>query len=177
MAIDIGGLVPYGIHNEESDIRAHVGVLAGCVYVFRTADGIQAISNYSGKPKQAFQPGVSYATALGYPIHWKNIPRILAIPCRKLIDHYNILQTDTTSIKGAKCSKVVESLIRSGYFPLPVQPEEVTSATIQRKGIDLIVEGKWRIQVKCDYRAGEGHPECTGNLYLQIAESNPLKAT
>lgn len=177
MAVEINGFVPYGIQNEQSDIRAHVGVLAGCVYVYRTADGIQAISGHNGKPKQAFQPGVDYATALGYPIPWKNIPRILAIPCRKLIEHYNILPTDTTSEKGVKASRVVESLIRSGYFPLPVKPEEVKSAVIQRQGIDLIVQGQWRIQVKCDYRAGEGHRECTGNLYLQIAELNPLKAT
>ena len=36
----------------------------------------------------------------------------------------------------------------------------------------IVVNGKWRIQVKCDYDAGPGG---TGNLFLQTAECNPLK--
>jgi len=168
-------LVNYGIQNEESDIRAHVGVLAGKVYVYRTADGLMAIEQWQGEARPAYQPGVSYPTALGYPLPWRNIHRVLAIPCKGFIDYEQFSDSDSTSSKGEKASSVVERLIRSGYFPLPADPTVIKDSSIQRKGIDLIVSGKWRIQVKCDFRAGDG-PGCTGNLFLQVAESNPLKA-
>lgn len=171
------GLIAYGIQNEQSDIRAHVGVLSGKVYVYRTEDGLKAIETFDRKPRPASQPGVNFVTAYGFAVPWRDIPRIVAIPCKSLIDMHNIRESDSTSDKGDKAAQVVETLIRYGWFPLPVEPQSVTSASIQRQGVDLIVQGKWRIQVKCDFRAGDGHEKCTGNLYLQIAERNPFKAT
>lgn len=166
-------LATYGIQNEQSDIRAHVGVLAGTVYVYRTKDGLRSIELFGGDAKLAYQPGVTYATAKGYPVPWQSIPRIIAIPCKKLIEKMEFQIAESTSDKGRKASLVVEQLIRFGHFPLPVEPIEIQSTHIQRKGIDLIVAGEWRIQVKCDYRAGDGEG-CTGNLYLQTAELNPF---
>jgi len=167
-------LVEYGIQNEQSDLRAHVGVLSGKVYVYRTSDGVAAIRVHRGPLLSATQSGVSFKTAKGYAIPWKNISRILAIPCQNLIDSQNFSENDSTSQKGEKASNVVEHLIRCGYFPLPIEPINIGSPAIQRQGIDLIVEGKWRIQVKCDFKAGDG-PNCTGNLYLQTAELNPFR--
>ncbi len=47
---------------------------------------------------------------------------------------------------------------------------------MQIRGVDIVVRGQWRIQVKCDYDAGRGKDGSgTGNLFLQVAERNPLK--
>jgi hypothetical protein len=169
-------LADFGIQNEQSDIRAHVGVLAGAVYVYRTADGLKALEQHEGELKVATQPGVNFVTSKGYAVPWQNIPRIRSIPCKKMIAYFDFRESDSTSEKGRKASSVVERLIEAGYFPLPIEPSIVSSVSIQRQGVDLIVSGTWRIQVKCDFRAGSGHARCTGNLFLQVAECNPLKA-
>ena len=172
-------LVDYGIHTEESDIRAHVCVIAGKTYVYRTQHGVKVLESGRYKSRLAYQPGVSYATANGYPVPWTDIPGIVPIPCGWLIEEMGFNETDSTSLKGQKASRVVERLIRIGWFPLPIVASEVTDANIQRSGIDLIVSGRWRIQVKCDYKGGgdkSNGSRTTGNLYLQVAECNPLKA-
>lgn len=178
--VAVQSLVDYGIHTEESDIRAHVCVIAGKTYVYQTRHGVSVCQSGKFPKKAGYQPGVEYATAMGYLVPWDKIPGIVPIPCKWLIDEMGFNETDSTSLKGQKASRVVERLIRIGWFPLPVVAEVATDVSIQHKGIDLIVSGKWRIQVKCDYKGGgdkSNGSRTTGNLYLQVAECNPLKAT
>lgn len=171
-------LVNYGIQTEESDIRAHVCVLAGKTYVYQTRHGVSVCKSGVFAKKPAYQPGVEYATAMGYIVPWNKIPGVVPINSLWLIDRAKFSEIESTTIKGQKASWVVEQLIRVGWFPLPVVAEVASETSIQHKGIDLIVSGKWRIQVKCDYKGGGDRTTgTTGNLYLQVAECNPLRRT
>jgi len=66
--------------------------------------------------------------------------------------------------------------MRLGMFPLWARAKESDLAKLQIEGTDVLLVGEWRIQVKCDFYAGDGsHPSATGNLFLQTAELNPFK--
>lgn len=166
-------LVEYGIQTEDSDIRAHVSVAAGKVYVFPTKPAVALVQSGKYPAKPAWQPGISYPTAKGYVVPWRDIPNIVPVAASRFIGEQNFSSGDSTTTKGEKASNVVEKLIRLGWFPLAVMPIVSEDTEIQRSGIDIIVHGTWRIQVKCDYNAGEGG---TGNLFLQVAERNPFGA-
>lgn len=169
--------MPYGILDEQSDIRAHVGVASRSLYVFRTAEARNFLraagSRYAVRP--AYQPGVDGMTALGWKVPWKDIPGIrkIASPTATIWGTFD--PSDTTTDKGRKAVAVVHAYLRNGRFPLWIYAEETTDTTMQVLGTDLIVYHTARIQVKCDWYAGEGGNLCTGNLYLQTAERNPLK--
>jgi len=168
-------LVSYGIQNEKSDIRAHVCPLAGRVYVYRTRDGLSVIEKRGGELKTApaFQRGIK--TAEGYLVPPRLIPnmRRVRIPA-SWIEHYRFSDDDDLSLKGRKATDLVCHMLRSGAFPLWVEAGEVTDHDIQISGMDIYVKASTRIQVKMDYRGGEGDPPVTGNLYLQVAERNPF---
>lgn len=169
-------LVGYGVLNEKSDFRAHVGVLAQTVYVFPTASAVKAIQSgrYVGRP--AFQTGYNGATAWGYPVPWRDIERIVPVWAKVAIESVGFHENDDTSTKGEKAVNVVAALLKAGWFPLPVTPSIIEDHDLQIAGLDISVRGNWRIQVKCDYRAGSAKG-CTGNLYLQTDEINPHKRT
>lgn len=169
-------LVDYGIMNEGSDFRAHVCVLAETVYVYPTASGVKAIQSgrYQGKP--AYQPGYSKPTAWGFPVPARDIERMIPVWAKITIRELQFREDDNSTVKGNKAVAVVASLLRNGWFPLPVNPKIVTDAEMQINGLDIDVRARCRIQVKCDYRGGVGRG-CTGNLYLQTAEINPFKRT
>jgi len=169
-------LFDYGIHNEASNIRAHVGVLARVLYVFPTVCATRVMSRFSIRP--AFQDGVTGATAQGHcvpPASIENIRR-LAISEERMV---GFTETLSTSEKGNRAVEIVSAFLKAGRFPLWLDGEFVSDPEIQITGTDIKVRGNWNIEVKCDFRAsderGEPHPKCTGNLYLQIAERNPRK--
>ena len=169
-------LFDFGIHNEASNIRAHVAVLARTLYVFPTLCAVRVMKQY--RTLEAFQPGVTGATAVGHcvpPDAIENI-RKLRIAEARLSDFREDLPTGA---KGDKAVAIVEAYLKAGRFPLWIESEFIDSPAIQRTGTDLIVNSKWRIEVKCDFRAsdarGQPHERCTGSLYLQIAERNPLR--
>jgi len=165
-------LFEYGIQHEKGVIRAHVGVLACKVYVFRAERAVTVMGKF--RQCHAFQPGVNGATAIGYAVPVGAIPGLRTL--RISTDWTTIFnQDDSTSEKGKSAVAIVRRLLRDARFPLPCDPRLVDNVRMQIEGDDIIVEGRWRIQVKCDYRAGDGHPLCTGNLYLQTHERNPLK--
>lgn len=174
-------LVDYGIQNEQSDIRAHVAVLAGKVYVYSTVKGLatlqagiqQGIYTPRGAYTEVGHRGEKLQTATGYAVPVADIKH-MAIDAAALIKLQNFAETDSTTVKGNKAVAVVQALLRHGLFPLPVSGEIVTDVHMQRSGLDVVVQGRWRIQVKCDWRAGSGAPGCTGNLFLQTAECNPF---
>lgn len=169
-------LVNYGIQNEGSHIRAHVCVLAGKVYVYPTTEGVRALETTLQKGRTATQPGMDKPTAYGYAIPIEEIERCVPISAKGIIKTARFALDDTTSAKGAKAVKVVAELLRVGWFPLPVDPQIIEDAEMQIKGADINVRASFKIQVKCDYKGGDG-PGCTGRLYLQVAEINPFKQT
>lgn len=169
-------LIEYGIQNEQSDLRAHVCVLAEKVYVYRTVDGISAMQSGKYRSKPAYTADI--VTAWGYivpaldipSITWANIPR-------SWLDKLQFSEMESTSSKGEKAIKVVKGLLNRGYFPLlPLTVTEIEDTQLQISGADIHVTLNMQvsIQVKCDYRGGVGDG-CTGNLYLQTAECNPFQ--
>ena len=167
-------LFEYGIAQEHSDIRAHVGVLARKVYVFRTRNGLSAIAEHKPTEKDAFQPGVNGRTASGYllRVEWIKDIRIRDLSRWPVWEGYR--EDLDTSEKGRRAVDVVCAMLKRGVFPLWIEATEDDRRSIQISGADIVVFAKQKIQVKCDYRCGSGHPLCTGNLFIQRAERNPL---
>ena len=161
-------LVEYGIQTEESDIRAHVGVLAGKVYVYSTRNGLRTLwagveqGIYRELPAYTTGPGGHrITTAGGFAVPVAHIKHT-AVDARELIERQDFRNTDSTTAKGDKAVAVVQALLRAGRFPLPVNGEIVADVDMQRQGLDIVVTGRWRLQVKCDWRAGIGAAGCTG---------------
>lgn len=179
-------LVEHGIHTEKSDLRAHVCVNARRVYVFPSSMAASLIEtdghNYKKVPARTNINGVDIVTAEGYIIPWQKIPYIREVNAKSVIEH--IINTDgfgeneSTSAKGDKAVAVVARLLRIGHFPLPMDPMIIRDVDMQREGDDIIVQARHRIEVKCDYRGGgtwQRGSNITGNLFLQVAECNPLR--
>lgn len=168
-------LFDYGIHNESSDIRAHVAVYAKTLFVFPTVCAVRVMEKYPLKP--AFQNGVNGPTAEGHCVVPSEIDGIrrLRISDERLVGFDEGL---STTDKGNRAVDIVSAFLKAGRFPLWLEGEFVKEVDIQRTGTDLKVQGRWRIEVKCDFRAsdmyGIPHPRCTGRLFLQIRERNPL---
>lgn len=168
-------LFNHGIQNENSDIRAHVGVLAQTVYVFQTKNWQFAVSQSQAAIKSASQPGVIGSTATGYVVPIDCIPdiKIISLVSESFWNYCNA--TSSLQDKGKFAVGVVRYLLRKGMFPLWIANSiETTDKELQIDGTDIQLDVSKRIQVKCDYKAGNG-PGCTGNLYLQMTERNPNK--
>lgn len=179
-------LVEHGIQTEKSDLRAHVCVNARRVYVFPSSMAADLIETNGQKYKRApaFTTinGSSLRTAEGYIIPWRDIPYIREVNATSVIEH--IIKTsgfgenESTSEKGNKAVAVVARLLQIGHFPLPMDPLIVRDVDMQREGDDIIVQSRHRIEVKCDFRGGgtwQRGSNVTGNLFLQVAECNPLR--
>jgi hypothetical protein len=169
------GLFAHGIQNEDSDIRAHVGVRARTVFVFRTEEARRLVEGRDqASGRFAGQSGVNGPTAFGFPValsEFHDLRRIEYPGCCFWAGWTNDLDT---SRKGRRAVYVVTSLLSQGRFPLWIACAESKDRAVQIAGTDIVVCCKQRIQVKCDYNAGDA-PGCTGNIYLQTAERNPLK--
>jgi len=172
----------YGIQNEQSDLRAHVCPLVRRVYVYPTVEGQRAIKGGRWPARKAYQPGVVGETALGYCVPPFVIRRCVALEVRAEAwgaAHFD--QNENTSEKGNKAVQFVAGMIRAGIFPLPCLLKDLVEEAdkaIQIKGDDITVtvgSSRIHVQVKCDYRGGDPTLGGTGNLYLQVAERNPLK--
>lgn len=162
-------LYDYGIQNEESDLRAHVSVCNATVYVFPTESGRAAISSGAVKGKPAYTGQT--ITAFGYPTPLRTISKLQSIKIpRWLFEQQNFMQSDTTSEKGRKAVNIVKEMLTRGLISISLNPTEITEKSLQIKGTDIHVTANCKIQVKCDWRAGE-----TGNVYLQVAERNLYK--
>lgn len=166
-------LFEYGIHTEASDVRAHVSVVGRSIYAFRTRHGLDAIARLHPATASAWQPGVSGRTAEG----WLVPPNEIA-DCRRLRFYswprWSAFSDDlSTSEKGRLAVECVVESMRAGRFPFWILASEDERREVQVKGTDIVVFCKQRVQVKCDWRCGDG-PGATGNLFLQRAERNPL---
>jgi len=174
-------LVDYGIQNEESDVRAHVCPVARRVYVYPTTTGRAAVDSGRYKKVPGWQPGVNEPTAEGYLVPPFEIERCISLGVNDGVwERLGMAQAQDTSTKGRKALWLVKHMILAGLFPLPMIGTEVQEKDIQIRGADLIVapragaERPFVVQVKCDYPGGEKALGGTGNLFLQVAESNPL---
>lgn len=177
-------LFEHGIHTEKSDLRAHVCVNAERVYVFPSSHAVDLIESGKYRKVPAFTDvnGRSIRTAEGYLVPWRHIPYIREVNItsimRWFVDKYGFSEQDTTSEKGNKAVFIVSHLLRIGHFPLPMHPMIVKDVEMQREGDDIIVQSRHRIEVKCDFRGGGTWTrggDVTGNLFLQVAECNPLR--
>ena len=167
----------YGIQTEKSTQRAHVCVYAGLLYTYKTEYGVAAINTGRYKLKAAKQPGYDGITAKGFAVPVWDILGLKTrrIP-KKLLQLFCITDNDSTSEKGRKSVAIVSKMMLNGLFPFFVSPIEVTGHSLQISGTDIFVRGDHHVQVKCDLRGGEGaDSRCTGNLFLQTHEINPLK--
>lgn len=164
-----------GIADERSNLRCHVAPATRSIFVFRTDDARRVLLSGTYRKVTATQPGVDGVTAEGYAVPWQHIPHIMALRWTTVPWWERFAPTMTTSEKGAAAVRVVQDLLRLGRFPLPIQVRETTDTAVQIAGTDLVVRGTWTVQVKCDYRAGGVPPDGTGNLFLQVAECNPLR--
>lgn len=166
-------LCEYGIQTEGSDIRAHVSVVNKTVYAFQTEAGIKAISDNDAPTRTATQPGVDGPTAEGWLVKPEWIDDIRALRFLSWPHWGEFTQDMTTSQKGDLAVRCVIDIMAAGRFPLWIEAGEATDKDVQISGVDILLCCKKRIQVKCDWRAGE-KPLGTGNLFLQKAERNPL---
>jgi len=183
MATKCKDLFDYGIQNERSDIRVHVCPVVQRVYVYPTEEGRRAIKSGNYPKLDGYQPGVNGRTAAGYVVPPFAIRRCVCIELNpKVWQAVDFQDGDSTSIKGAKAIQLVAQMIRNGVFPLPWSVEKMEDDPdfkMQVCGDDIIVaigSSVVYIQVKCDFRGGAAELGGTGNLYLQTAERNPLKA-
>ncbi len=163
----------YGIHTEQSDIRAHVSVVCRTIYVFKTESGRAAIREFSPPLRQAYQEGVAGATAEGWIVGVGMIPDIRRLRFDSWPEWPRFFPSLSTSEKGAMAVRCVISAMKLGRFPFWLDAAENDDHDIQVSGTDIIVACNQRIQVKCDFRGGD--PPGTGNLFLQRAERNPLR--
>lgn len=162
----------YGIHTEESDVRAHVSVVDRTVYVFPTVNGVQAVNKFEPPLRPAFQQGVVGATASGWLVKtsWVEDLRRLQFASWERWPAVNDKKSMSTSEKGAMAVACVLECMRRGRFPFWIDATEDDRRSVQLKGTDILVFCNKRVQVKCDWDIGK-----TGNLYLQKSERNPLK--
>lgn len=162
-------LVEYGIHDEQSDIRAHVSPLDETIYVFPTINGIQAVEWYSPPLVDAKQPGVNGITARGWLVRPFWIIELREIHFQwRWWQHYK--DDFSTDRKGRYAVACVRACMRAGYFPIWFDAKEDNDRNVQIAGTDLLIFCHKRIQVKCDTPSAR-----TGNLFLQQAECNPRK--
>lgn len=172
-------LVEYGIQNEDSDIRAHVCVAVQRVYVYPTASGVEAINSgkYRKLPAYTRVNGTRIKTAEGFVIPPAHLRKCVYMPIPDhLIDRLAFNPTDSTTEKGEKAVQVITWFLRHGGFPLSVHGEVIEDQDLQVDGLDIYIRLKAKIQVKCDYNGGPKPLGGTGNLFLQVAECNPLRA-
>ena len=167
-------LFDYGIQTEASDIRAHVSVVNKTIYVFQTRNGIRAIEEYRPELRPAFQNGVAGKTAEGWLVRpeWINDLRLLRFESWSWDKFTPCL---STTEKGRLAVECVLAVMRLGRFPFWIDASESDRENVQRKGTDILVFCRKKVQVKCDYRGG-ALPLGTGHLFLQKAERNPLRA-
>ena len=174
-------MIPYGIDQEESDIRAHVAPLARRVIVCQTELLRQQCKLKKYPIGRAPQEGVEGFTGEGPLVPIFDIPdvRILNLTGKGWCFHWESfpLPSAGTNERGRAAVRIVRMVLERGRFPLWVNVRESKNEEIQITGTDIIIYKRIKIQVKCDYRAGlkEWHPRCTGNIFVQTKERNPLK--
>jgi hypothetical protein len=162
------GLSPYGIQNDQSDWRAHVGVLNQAIYWFRTAVGAAA-AQLHGRLISINQPGVDGVAATGWMTDMPRIEGLIVMPFPEWPHWGRFDQRASTSTKGDLAFQCVMDLERQRG----IAARQVVDLAEQIAGFDFVLPNGERVQVKCDWRAGDP-PKGSGSLCLQRSERNPL---
>lgn len=168
-------LVPYGIQNEKSDFRAHVGYKTQHIFVFPTSPAQRLLESEHGLNLKSVRIG-KIETARGYPVplSWiEGLQSILIPP--DIHQRHRIYYKMSTSKKGLLAVEIVVTMLKRGLVPLPINTKIITNEDLQIQGMDIIVHSQLTIQVKCDFAAGQKKLNGTGNLFFQVAECNPYK--
>lgn len=166
-------LIKYGIFDENSDARIHVAPTTKMMFVFPTKDIVNLLNNKQYPERYANQKNVSYVTAKGFVVPVEDIPKLQAVT--STIPWWGFFRkTDDTTEKGIRAVRWVKLFLEKGLIPLMFDCG-ISSYRLDIQGTDIIAQGKWKIQVKCDYDAGPRKLGGTGNLFIQTYECNPLK--
>jgi hypothetical protein len=194
-----------GIFREGSHLRIHVSAWGLKAYLFATESARRLLRRYSGswddRPSgmgfvTATQPGCQgEATSRGFVVPPRLIPgvRVLSFPEAWLGD---VRDESHGSLKARAAEGIARRLLEGPLTPDGTIVQDV-SLQDQLRGIDLALFLPGRsspitVQVKMDYRGGEGdalaswvpatharavvvRPLCTGRLYLECWEQNPLR--
>lgn len=171
MNVPQADLFEHGIQTEKSDIRAHVSPLERQIYVFKTGEGVKAITKHNPRVVDGYQNGVVGRTASGWLVKpaWITDLRTLKFISWTGWEFYD--PSWSTSEKGAFAISCVRALMEQGRFPIWIaNAVEEQRREVQIAGTDILLFCKRHVQVKCDEPCGK-----TGNLFLQKAERNPLK--
>lgn len=170
-------LVDYGILNEQSDLRAHVCVLARRVYVYETRAGRALVASQPDKYRHVPVWTQGIKTATGYLVPPGDIPgcRSVEVPAAWLSHPMlKIDAADSTGVKGDRAALIVKGLVITNRLPMFAgKADLIEDHVLQVKGVDITVT--INIQVKCDFRGGPKELGGTGNLFLQVSECNPFK--
>lgn len=167
-------LIPYGIDDEQTDVRVHVCVVARRIYVFATKEARELLNNRAYPKVPAFQDGRQ--TATGYLVPPKDIPGCRQFELPDLYwQTYPIRREMPTSEKGDRATQLVKLGLSGARIALPLQSRLIEDFNLQIEGVDIIAHLDARIQVKCDFDGGSKAYGGTGNLFIQIAEANPNK--
>src|SRR3990167_3667725 len=169
-------LVKYGIEEEESDYRAHVSAVTKTVFVFETQRAVEYIKTSASCLRQREAWTGDIKTAQGYIISPNEITSMLEFEIPDdLIPPMGLIRRWSTSDKGVWAVNVVKNMFLMGLIRLPLIAMDVTDADLQIRGTDLIISPRFKIQVKCDLKAGKTELGGTGNLYIQTHECNPYR--
>lgn len=178
-------LVQYGIHEEEVDLRMHVGFEVGILYVYEREKAIEILHHHPVRSAYQVVNGQQVETARGYiiPVDWSlfSIYGLMSIEIpSRILEKYKCRGQDDESLKGKRALGVVQDMLQEGriqlympkHFKITAKPEN--DLEMQIKGRDILYVPDFpSMQVKCDYRAGDRAKGGTGNLYIQTHECNP----
>ena len=172
-------LVRYGILDEKTDYRIHVGVEAKIIYIFPTAAGREAVESgrYKMIPVHRQINGEKIQTARGCrvpPVHIEGL-RQVPIP-DDIIARFPISRADGTSAKGRNAEAIVRAMISENLLLVPMRAvTNIDDPQAQIRGEDIKMTPP-SIQVKCDYLAGRILSDGTmDGLFMQTHECNPGK--
>jgi len=167
-------LFEYGIHTEGSDIRAHVSVVNRTIYAFPTKNGVDAVFRTPREKRFAGQPGVAGPTAEGWLVPVEDVEDLRRLRFESWEGWTQFRDGLSTTRKGQLAVMCVLGAMKRGRFPFWLDATEDERHNVQILGTDVLVFCKKKVQVKCDFHAGE-KPRGTGHLFFQRAERNPLK--
>ena len=176
MATKQADLVEYGIAQDESDYRLHVCLGTGFAYLYPTPGMTRLIGKRNYPLLSGHQQEISDRTSAGYNVPLGDVPglREIIIPA-DLLARVTVMRQSPLNEKGRQAVQMAKALFRRGLVPLPLEAEEYTDLSTQLKGLDLIVRGSSRVQVKCDFLGGRGGP--FNALFVQTHERNPRRLT
>jgi hypothetical protein len=168
-------LVDYGIMQENSDYRVHVGYKSQHIYIFPTKSAVCLLSNNHNLKLRTVTTG-EIVTAKGYAVPISLIDGIndILIP-HNIYTNYPIAVGSTTSYMGTQATAITVEMLKCGLIPLPLETQIINEKSLQISGTDIIVHSTIKLQVKCDYRAGHKKHGGTGNVFIQVQEANPYK--